>query len=104
VTGSAIETSFVPRLAKKARLKHDRHANKLMILYPERGLELNDAAAEIAKKCDGTRSIAAIAAELAREHERELERDGDGVLRAVIEADVIAFVTMLRDKGLLDLG
>ena len=46
----AIEAAFVPRLAKKARLKHDRHANKLMILYPERGLELNDAAAEIAQK------------------------------------------------------
>lgn len=92
----AIEAGFVPRLAKKARLKHDRHANKFMILYPERGLELNDAAAEIAQKCDGTRSIAAIADELAKEH--------DGAVREVIEADVLAFVTMLRDKGLLELG
>ena len=91
---SAIEAAFVPRLAKKARLKLDRHANKYMIIYPERGLELNDAAAEIAQKCDGTRSIAAIADELAREH--------DGASRAVIEADVLAFVTMLRDKGLLE--
>lgn len=95
---AALEASFVPRLAKKARLKHDRHANKLMILYPERGLELNDAAAEIAKRCDGTRSIAAIADEIVGEH------PGDGALRAVIEADVLAFVTMLRDKGLLELG
>ena len=94
-----IGAAFVPRLAKKARLKHDRHANKLMILYPERGLELNDAAAEIAKKCDGTRSIAAIADELAKEHDGA----GDATARAVIEADVLAFVTMLRDKGLLEL-
>jgi pyrroloquinoline quinone biosynthesis protein D len=93
---SAIEAAFVPRLAKKARLKLDRHANKYMIIYPERGLELNDAAAEIAQKCDGTRSIAAIADELAKEH--------DGASRAVIEADVLAFVTMLRDKGLLELA
>lgn len=93
---SAIEAAFVPRLAKKARLKLDRHANKYMIIYPERGLELNDAAAEIAQKCDGTRSIAAIADELAKEH--------DGAPRAVIEADVLAFVTMLRDKGLLELA
>ena len=90
-----LEPAFVPKLAKKARLKHDRHSNKTMILYPERGLELNDAAAEIAKKCDGTRSIATIADELASEHEAE---------RAVIETDVLAFVSMLRDKGLLELG
>jgi pyrroloquinoline quinone biosynthesis protein D len=92
---SPLDPAFVPKLAKKARLKHDRHSNKTMILYPERGLELNDAAAEIAKKCDGTRSIAAIADELASEHEAE---------RAVIETDVLAFVSMLRDKGLLELG
>ena len=90
-----LDPAFVPKLAKKARLKHDRHSNKTMILYPERGLELNDAAAEIAKKCDGTRSIAVIADELASEHEAE---------RAVIETDVLAFVAMLRDKGLLELG
>jgi pyrroloquinoline quinone biosynthesis protein D len=92
----AIEAGFVPKLAKKARLKHDRHADKLMIIYPERGLELNDAAAEIARKCDGSRSIAVIVDELAKEH--------DTAARAVIEADVVAFVSMLRDKGLLELG
>jgi coenzyme PQQ biosynthesis protein PqqD len=90
-----IDAAFVPRLAKKARLKHDRHADKTMILYPERGLELNDAAAAIAKKCDGSRSISVIADELAAEHE--------GAPRGAIEQDVIAFVTMLRDRGLLEL-
>ena len=93
-----LDPAFVPTLAKKARLKHDRHSNKTMILYPERGLELNDAAAAIAEKCDGTRSIATIVDELANEHE------GDRAVRAVIETDVLAFVTMLRDKGLLELG
>ena len=90
-----IDAAFVPRLARKARLKLDRHANKYMIIYPERGLELNDAAAEIAKKCDGSRSVGVIADELAREHE--------GAPRDAVEHDVIAFVTMLRDKGLLEL-
>jgi coenzyme PQQ biosynthesis protein PqqD len=92
----AIEAAFVPRLAKKARLKLDRHANKYMILYPERGLELNDEAAAIAKKCDGTRSIAAITDDLANEHE--------GAPREAIQADVVAFVSMLHDRGLLDLA
>ena len=90
-----IDTAFVPKLAKKARLKHDRHANKTMLMYPERGLELNDAAAAIAQKLDGTRSIGAIADELVREHE--------GAPRAEVERDVIAFVSDLRDKGLLEL-
>jgi coenzyme PQQ biosynthesis protein PqqD len=90
----AIDGAFVPKLAKKARLKHDRHANQFMIIYPERGLELNDAAAAIAQKLDGKRSIVAIAEELAREHE--------GAKREDIEADVIAFVQSLADKGLLE--
>lgn len=91
-----VDASFVPKLAKKARLKLDRHANKTMIIYPERGLELNDTAAEIAKKCDGTRSVAAITDELSREHE--------GAPREVVERDVIAFVSELRDKGLLEIA
>ena len=91
---TTIDGAFVPKLAKKARLKHDRHANKYMIIYPERGLELNDEAAEIAKKCDGTRSIAAITDELAQEYE--------GAPREEIEKDVVAFVCDLRDKGLLE--
>ena len=90
-----IDPHFVPKLARKARLKLDRHANKYMIIYPERGLELNDTAAAIAKKCDGTRSVAVITDELVREHE--------GAPRDPIERDVMAFVTELRDKGLLEL-
>jgi coenzyme PQQ biosynthesis protein PqqD len=89
-----VDAAFVPRLARKARLKHDRHSQKTMLLYPERGLELNDAAAAIAAKLDGARTIAAIAEELAAEHE--------GAPREAIEKDVIAFVTMLQGKGLLE--
>lgn len=90
-----VDAAFVPKLASKARLRLDRHANKYMIIYPERGLELNDAAAEIAKKCDGTRTIALITDELVSEH--------GGATRETVESDVVAFVTDLRDKGLLAL-
>ena len=89
-----IDGAFVPRLARKARLKLDRHTNKTMILYPERGLELNEAATAIAHKVDGVRSIAVIAEELASEHE--------GAPRAAIEQDVVEFVTLLHGKGLLE--
>jgi pyrroloquinoline quinone biosynthesis protein D len=88
-----IDAGFVPKLAKKVRLRFDRHEQKHMLIYPERGLVLNDAAAAIAERCDGTRSISAIAAELASAH------DGDP---AAIEQDVVAFVADLEDKGLLE--
>jgi pyrroloquinoline quinone biosynthesis protein D len=85
---------FVPKLASKARLRFDRHEGRTMLVYPERGLLLNDSAAEIAKMCDGTRSIAEITDALAGEHE-----DAD---RSAIEGDVVAFVSDLKKKGLLE--
>ena len=67
-----------------------------MLVYPERGLELNDSAAAIAKKCDGTRSVDAIVDELAR------ELDATAETRIAIDADVVAFLTSLRQRGLLE--
>jgi coenzyme PQQ biosynthesis protein PqqD len=90
---SVIDASFVPKLAKKARLKHDRHESRWMIVYPERGLALNDSAAAIAQEMDGVRTIGEIAAILASRYGEDAR---DSILR-----DAIAFVTELRDKGLL---
>jgi coenzyme PQQ biosynthesis protein PqqD len=84
------DLSFVPKLAKKARLRFDRHSGGHMIVYPERGLALNESAAAIAKRCDGTRTIAQIAAELAHEAGKD------------VTPDVIAFVEQLNKKGLLE--
>jgi pyrroloquinoline quinone biosynthesis protein D len=81
-----------PKLAAKVRLKHDRHEGQWMLLYPERGQLLNASAAAIAQKLDGTRTVAAIAEELAHEH---------GAPVAEIEADVVALVEQLSAKGLL---
>ena len=67
MTPTSIELTFVPKLARKARLRFDRHSGGHMIIYPERGLALNESAAAIAKLCDGTRTVAAIVGELATE-------------------------------------
>lgn len=88
----AIGHDFVPKLAAKVRLKHDRHEGQWLLLYPERGQVLNASAAAIARRCDGTRSVGAIAEELAREH---------AAPAAAIEADVVALVEQLAAKGLL---
>lgn len=82
-----------PRLAKKARLRFDRHSGGYMIVYPERGLALNESAAEIAKRCDGTRTIARIAEELAEESGASVE---------VTLPDVLAFVERLAERGLIE--
>ncbi|MBV8756738.1 MAG: pyrroloquinoline quinone biosynthesis peptide chaperone PqqD [Deltaproteobacteria bacterium] len=81
-----------PKLAAKVRLKHDRHDDQWLLLYPERGQVLNATAAAIAQRLDGTRTVAAIAEELAREH---------GAPVAEVEADVAALVEQLAAKGLL---
>jgi coenzyme PQQ biosynthesis protein PqqD len=83
-----------PRLAKKARLRFDRHGARWMIVYPERGLLLNESGAAIAKKLDGTRSLARIAEELRSEHA--------SASRETVEADVLAFVGDLEARGLLE--
>jgi coenzyme PQQ biosynthesis protein PqqD len=95
-SGSRIVPTFVPKLAKKARLRFDRHSGGHMIVYPERGLALNESAAAIAKRCDGTRTIAQIVEELAIE--AGLAADG----REDVQLDVVAFVEQLAQKGLLE--
>jgi coenzyme PQQ biosynthesis protein PqqD len=91
------DSSFVPKLAKKARLRFDRHSGGHMIIYPERGLALNDSAAEIAKRCDGKRTVAEIAEDLASTCESCKD-----VPASDLRADVVAFVEDLAAKGLLE--
>jgi coenzyme PQQ biosynthesis protein PqqD len=42
-----------PRLARKARLCWDSREQKYLLLYPERGLLLNEAAHAVVALCDG---------------------------------------------------
>ncbi len=83
----------VPCWAKKARLKFDRHENKWMILYPERGLSLNDEGGAIAQKIDGSRTVKAIVDELAKEF---------GAPRDVLAKDVDTFLEDLKKKRLIE--
>lgn len=92
---SALSPASRPRLATKARLKWDRHANRHMLLYPEHGLMLNDSAAAILRRCDGEATIAQIAAALAAE---------SGGAREKVEADVLAFVATMIERALVTPG
>ena len=82
-----------PRLAGKARLRVDPRSGKHMLLYPERGLELTESAARIAKLCGGTLTVAGIVDKLAADY-----ADAD---HQRIEDEVIAFLKLLEERGLL---
>jgi coenzyme PQQ biosynthesis protein PqqD len=86
--------SDIPRLAAKVRLRFDRHSGQHLLLYPERGMQLDPTAAEILQLCDGSRTIAAVAAELAERHHHE---------SATVESDVLAFLQQLQDRCLIEL-
>ena len=89
-----------PKLAKKARLKWDEREKKFMLLYPERGLLLNSAAAEIVKMCDGAHSVFEMIDEIASRVIRESpKKQAD---RDVIERDVNELLAKLRERRLLE--
>ena len=87
-----IELGTRVRLAHKVRLRRDPRTNKMILLYPERGLELSETAADIASLCDG-RTAGAVVDELAARY--------TGVARARVEHDVLAFLRTLAERGLL---
>jgi len=85
-----------PRLARKARLRWDQHEQKYLLLYPERGLLLNEAAGAIVALCDGRHATARIADIVAA---RFATFDRDLVL-----ASIGSFLERLDALGLLERG
>ena len=82
------------RLARKARVRWDTRNQKDMLLYPERGLLLNDVGSRIVSLCDGTRDFAGVV--------RELSAAFPGVATDVLERDAETFVEKLLARGLLE--
>lgn len=82
-----------PQLAARARLHFDRHAQRHLLLYPEKGLELNASAAAILQLCTGEHSVAEIVARLRAELR--------ATPAAVVENDVLAFLRGLEERALI---
>jgi len=53
-----------PSISPMYRLQHEAVQDAWVLLYPEGMVRLNAPAAEVLKRCDGTRSIEALIAEL----------------------------------------
>lgn len=82
-----------PALARKVRLQRDRLTGRTLLLYPERGLVLNESATQIAMLCDGSLSVDAIVDHLAR---------GRAEQRELISRDVLAFLNSIAERGLVE--
>jgi coenzyme PQQ biosynthesis protein PqqD len=88
-----IDAGARPRLAPKARLRQDRLTGRTLLLYPERGLALNDTATEILALCTGEATVAEIVEALVKKYGDEK--------RAAVTAEVDAFLQSLVDRNLL---
>jgi coenzyme PQQ biosynthesis protein PqqD len=82
-----------PRLAPKARLRFDRRTERYLLLYPERGLELNPTATDVVRLCTGEHTVAAIVEQLCMKY--------GTAPRAVIEREVLDFLGAMSERGLV---
>jgi pyrroloquinoline quinone biosynthesis protein D len=90
-TQAAPDTADTLRLKPLFRLQWEPAQNAHVLLYPEGMVKLNQSAAEILKRCDGTRGIDALIADL----EQAFQASGIG-------PEVRAFVAEARSRGWLE--
>jgi coenzyme PQQ biosynthesis protein PqqD len=81
-------------LARQVRLKLDPRSGKQMLLYPEKGLELNDTAARVAALCAAPCTVTEIV-------DRMVAATDGAARRAQVEDEVLFFLQALEDRGLL---
>jgi pyrroloquinoline quinone biosynthesis protein D len=82
-------TDAKPALWRLARLRYDEVRQRPVLLYPEGALLLNESAAEILALCDGTHSVADIAAELGAKYHVDVTTDVDECLTALGERELV---------------
>jgi pyrroloquinoline quinone biosynthesis protein D len=87
--------SSKPRFPRHVRMQFDEVRKRLVVLAPERIYWPDEVAADILKLCDGNRTIAEIAAQLAKDYAAPAE---------TIQTDVLEFVQEWADLLLLSLG
>jgi pyrroloquinoline-quinone synthase len=91
----AIESAHaVPVPSPHAQIRADEADGAMLVVLPERAVQLNDSGREIFDLCDGARSAEEIARELRRRHP---EIEG-------VEDDVHVFLTEMRGLGVLTVG
>jgi pyrroloquinoline quinone biosynthesis protein D len=74
------------------KMRHDAGRGRWLILAPERLFDPDDIAVEVLKLCDGVRTVGDIAGQLSKDYNAPAED---------IEADIIAMLQDLADKGVV---
>jgi pyrroloquinoline quinone biosynthesis protein D len=82
-----------PTLAAKARLRWDRQASRYMLLYPERGLVLNETAADVVQLCTGEHTVGAIVQQLTQKYASEPAEN--------VEREILTLLERLANRGLI---
>ena len=81
-----------PVMPPHIKMRHDPGRGRWLILAPERLFDPDDIAVEVLKLCDGARTVGDIAAQLSKDYNAPAED---------IEADIIAMLQDLADKGVV---
>ena len=87
-----VSAATKPGLAKGRRLHYDAPRDRWVVQAPERVLSPDPIAVEVLKLCDGSRTVADVAESLSVRYNAPKEQ---------IEADVIAMLQDLADKGVI---
>jgi pyrroloquinoline quinone biosynthesis protein D len=88
----SVSEASKPVLPRHAKLKFDETRKVWVLLAPERVLAPDEIAVEVLQLCDGARSVADMADQLAQKY---------AAPREAIAGDVIAMLQDLADKGFL---
>jgi pyrroloquinoline quinone biosynthesis protein D len=81
-----------PALARGRRLHYDEPRDRWVIQAPERVLSPDPIAVEVLKLCDGSHTVAEVAESLSVRYNAPKEQ---------IEADILAMLQDLADKGVI---
>jgi pyrroloquinoline quinone biosynthesis protein D len=84
---NALTSATQPRVTEGFRLQWEPVQNCHVLLYPEGMVKLNGSAGEIMKRCDGERSVEAIAADIEQAHSLQ-----------GLRSDVLAFVELAAQQ------
>lgn len=79
-----------PRLRRGVRLGYDKVRARHVMMYPEGVLVLNETAAEVVRRCDGTATVAEITVALSNHY------------RGVRDADVLDVLGRLADRRMIE--